>query len=169
MPHIKLPDGAPGISGPLQAYPETAVHLQALVQALLRGPSSLSSAERELLAASVSSGNECVFCMRSHAAAARHLDAVACDAPTPKLRALLAIAEKVRRSGREVLAEDVIKAREAGADDRAIHDTVLIAAAFCMFNRYVDGLDTPVPQDEAVYDRMGLQLAKAGYGAIKPR
>jgi uncharacterized peroxidase-related enzyme len=174
-PHIKLPDGLAGISGPMAAYPETAVHLRGLANALLRGPSSLTPGERETIAAYVSSGNECLFCMRSHAAVARHhlgedapmVDAVLageeCAAVSPKLRALLAIADKVRRDGRQVTAEDVAAARQADADDKAIHDTVLIAAAFCMYNRYVDGLGTLAPDDDAMYAASGAWLAANGY------
>jgi uncharacterized peroxidase-related enzyme len=175
MPHIKLPDGAPGILGPMIAYPETQKHLSALAEALLRGPSSLTSAERELIATYVSSGNECQFCTQSHAAAARvHygeerrvVDQVLANphaAPVPgKLKALLVIADKVRRDGRLVTASDVERARAEGADDKAIHDTVLIAAAFCMFNRYVDGLETWSPSDPAAYEESGLRLANQGY------
>src|SRR4030095_1014770 len=172
MAHIKLPAGAPGITGPMLVYPETAVHLRGLANALLRGPSSLTPGERETIAAYVSAGNECKFCMRSHAAVARHhlggdralvdnvLSGVGGDLVSPKLSALLTIAEKVRRNGREVTDEDVSKAKDLGADDKAIHDTVLIAAAFSMYNRYVDGLGTWTPDDEAMYDMMGAQLAK---------
>jgi uncharacterized peroxidase-related enzyme len=175
MAHINLPEGAPGIVGPMIAYPETQKHLSGLAEALLRGPSSLTSAERELIASYVSSGNECYFCTQSHAAAARvHygdqcrlVDQVLADvrsAPvSAKVRALLAIADKVRRDGRLVQAEDVERARAEGADDQAIHDTVLIAAAFCMFNRYVDGLGTWAPQDPAAYEESGLRLANQGY------
>lgn len=175
MAHIALPDDAPGIVGPMLAYPETQTHLSGLAEALLRGPSSLTSAERELIAAFVSAGNECFFCTQSHAAAARvhygdefHLvDQVLNDlkaAPvSPKLKALLAIADKVRRDGRLVRPDDVERARAEGADDKAIHDTVLIAAAFCMFNRYVDGLGTWAPQDPAAYKESGLRLANQGY------
>lgn len=175
MPHITLPEGLPGIVGPMRAYPETERHLNALAEALLRGPSSLTSAERELIATAVSAGNECHFCTQSHAAAAReHLgdrrrlvDLVLEDrgaAPvSAKLKALLDIADKVRRDGRLVRAEDVERARAAGADDKAIHDTVLIAAAFCMFNRYVDGLGTWAPADPAAYEAMGVRLANQGY------
>jgi uncharacterized peroxidase-related enzyme len=175
MAHIKLPDGVAGIVGPMIAYPETQVHLSGLAEALLRGPSSLSSAERELIAAYVSSTNSCHFCTQSHAAAARvHygndrrlVDLVLADPGTAplsaKIRALLVIADKVRRGGRLVQAEDVDRARAAGADDKAIHDTVLIAAAFCMFNRYVDGLDTWAPEDPAAYEESGVRLAKEGY------
>ncbi len=175
MAHIKLPDGVPGIIGPMIAYPETQRHLSGLAEALLRGPSSLTPAERELIASYVSSGNECYFCTQSHAAAARvHfgdecklVDQVLADplaAPvTPKLRALLAIADKVRRDGRLVRTADVDRARAEGADDKAIHDTVLIAAAFCMFNRYVDGLGTWAPLDPAAYVDSGRRLAVQGY------
>jgi uncharacterized peroxidase-related enzyme len=175
MAHISLPDGAPGIIGPMIAYPETQTHLSGLAEALLRGPSSLTSAERELIAAYVSSGNECYFCTQSHAAASRAhykeecgvVDQVLSDlhaAPvSPKLKALLAIADKVRRDGRLVQAADVELARSLGADDKAIHDTVLIAAAFCMFNRYVDGLGTWAPRGAAAYEDSGVRLANEGY------
>jgi uncharacterized peroxidase-related enzyme len=175
MAHITLPQGLPGILGPMAAYPQTEKHLNGLAEALLRGPSSLTPAEREVIAASVSAGNECSFCTASHAAAARHLlgpeagvvDQVIADprrAPVgAKLGALLAIAGKVRQGGRRVTEEDVARARKEGADDKAIHDTVLIAAAFCMFNRYVDGLATWAPDDPALYDQIGAALAQKGY------
>jgi uncharacterized peroxidase-related enzyme len=151
------------------------VHLSGLAEALLRGPSSLTSGERETIAAFVSAGNECRFCRESHAAAARaHLgeqknlvDQVISDAEgspsTPKMKALLAIADKVRRDGRLVQPSDIERARDEGADDKAIHDTVLIAAAFCMFNRYVDGLGTWAPEDPAAYVESGVRLAEQGY------
>jgi uncharacterized peroxidase-related enzyme len=173
--HITLPEGAPGIIGPMAAYPETEKHLNGLAEALLRAPSSLTSGERETIAAYVSAGNECRFCCQSHAAAARaHLgeqrslvDQVLADglaAPvSPKMKALLAIADKVRRDGRLVQSADVERARAEGADDRAIHDTVLIAAAFCMFNRYVDGLGTWSPENPADYVESGVRLAEDGY------
>lgn len=175
MPHIKLPDGVAGIRGPMMAYPVPAQHLLGLAQTVLRGPSSLTPAEREMIATYVSSGNECCFCMNSHAAAARHLlgdqrglvDEIIADASSAgiseKLRRLLAIAAKVRRDGRLVTADDVALAREAGADDQAIHDTVLIAAMFCMYNRYVDGLATWAPQEAAAYEETGARLASQGY------
>jgi uncharacterized peroxidase-related enzyme len=175
MAHIRLPENAPGIIGPMIAYPETRQHLSGLAEALLRGPSSLSPAERELIAAYVSSGNECLFCTQSHAAASRAhygdarllVDQVLADADvapiSAKLRALLAIADKVRRDGRLVAAADVERARAEGADDKAIHDTVLIAAAFCMFNRYVEGLGTWAPKDPAAYVDSGVRLAEQGY------
>jgi uncharacterized peroxidase-related enzyme len=177
MPHINLPEGVPGIRSAFQFRPETAGPLLALAEVLLRGPSSLTSGERELIAMVVSSLNDCQFCYASHRAAAAHhldgdyelVDAVRRDGATApisaKLKALLAIAAKVRESGRQVTPEDVAAARAEGATDVEIHDTVLIAAAFCMFNRYVDGLATWTPTGHDVYDAMGQRMASQGYVA----
>lgn len=179
MPHIQLPEGLPGITGGFAFRPETAKPLRELAETLLRGPNSLTSAEREMIAAFVSSLNECHFCQASHSAAAAHhldgaytlVDAVKTDyerAPvSEKLKALLAIAAKVRRSGKDVTSADIERARAAGASDVEIHDAVLIAAAFCMYNRYVDGLATLTPTDPAAYDVMGERMAREGY--VRPR
>jgi uncharacterized peroxidase-related enzyme len=149
--------------------------MRELAEVLLRGSNTLTSAEREMIATFVSDRNDCHFCQASHRAAAAHhmggrydvVDAVKRDfnaAPvSPKLKALLAIAGKVQDSGRQVTAADVERARAAGATDLEIHDTVLIAAAFCMFNRYVDGLATFTPHDENAYDQMGQRMANEGY------
>lgn len=175
MPHIELPEGVPGIVSLLTQYPDSAKHLSGLAQAVLRGPSSLTEAERELIATFVSSGNECEFCANSHAAAARSLLGNECKLVddilengatagiSDRLRSLLNIAGKVRRDGRLVTPDDVSSARTAGADDKAIHDTVLIAAMFCMYNRYVDGLATIAPKDQSSYREMGERLAAHGY------
>jgi uncharacterized peroxidase-related enzyme len=175
MPHIQLPE-MPGILSLLTHFPEAGAKLGALTETLLRGPSPLSPAEREIIAAFVSQRNECRFCTSAHSAAARHLAAtdrvhlveqVCTDldsAPvSEKLRALLRIAGKVAEGGRSVMPDDVARAREHGAGDREIHDTVLVAAAFCMFNRYVDGLATWTPDDERLYDVIGARLASDGY------
>lgn len=179
MPHIALPPSLPGILSLFAYRPEAAGPLNALAETLLRGPSSLSRGERELIAAFVSRQNECVFCNASHAAFARAqlpngADVVhaVCDdyrsAPIgEKLRALLAIAAQVQKSGRAVTVEAVQAARAEGASDQEIHDTVLIAAAFCMFNRYVDGLGTALPPDPAAYDVMAERIVSEGYTAPK--
>lgn len=174
MPHIALPDGIPGIVSGFAFRPETAKPMRELAHVLLHGPSSLTPGERELIATYVSSQNDCYFCQASHGAvAACHLGSdetvkqVATDflnAPvTPKLKALLAIAGKVQRGGKYVTPEDIAHARGLGATDIEIHDTVLIAAAFCMYNRYVDGLGTWQPRNDAMYTEMGKQLAENGY------
>ncbi len=176
MPHIKLPEH-PGIIGPMAAYPDSRKPLNDLANVVMVGPSSLTKGERELIATFVSSRNECQFCMNSHAAAARRLlgtqselvDSVIQDLETApvsaKMRALLNIADKVRRDGRLATVADIQRARDAGADDQAIHDTVLITGMFGMFNRYVDGLATVVPADPAVYEEIGERIATKGYGS----
>jgi uncharacterized peroxidase-related enzyme len=175
MPHIALPEGLPGIRAAFVYRPETGRPLSQLAEVLLRGPSTLSSAEREMIATFVSNRNDCLFCQSTHRAAAAHhldghyelVDAVRHDytsAPiSEKLKALLAIADKTRQSGKSVTDADIARARAAGATDLEIHDTVLIAAAFCMYNRYVDGLATFTPQDPTAYDQMGRHLAQEGY------
>ena len=175
MPHIQLPEGLPGITSGFAFRPETAAPMRALAEVLLRGPSTLSSGEREMIATFVSTQNDCYFCQTSHRAAAAHhldgnyelVDAVRHDyqsAPvSAKLKALLAIAGKVRKGGKNVTSEDVAQARAEGATDLEIHDTVLIAAAFCMYNRYVDGLATFAPTDPQLYDEMGARMAHEGY------
>ncbi len=175
MPHIALPDGMPGITAGFAFRPETATPMRELAEVLLRGPNTLTSGEREMIATFVSARNDCAFCRDSHRAAAAHhlggnydlVDAVANDYRTapisPKLKALLTIAAKVRQSGTAVTAEDVARARTEGATDVEIHDTVLIAAAFSMFNRYVDGLATLTPSDPHAYHAMGQRMAHEGY------
>jgi uncharacterized peroxidase-related enzyme len=175
MAHIKLPEGLPGISGGFAFRPETAKPMRELAHILLHGPSTLTPGERELIATYVSSRNDCYFCQTSHgAAAAAHfakdwglVEQVKRDYAqaevSEKLKALLAIAGKVQQGGKQVNSEDVARARELGATDAEIHDTVLIAAAFCMYNRYVDGLATWQPEDPAMYASMGEHLATHGY------
>jgi uncharacterized peroxidase-related enzyme len=174
MPHITLPDGLPGIRGPMAFRPETAKPLNELVNVLLRGPHTLSPGERELIATYVSAQNDCRYCQTIHGAVAAHhlqdealVAAVKVDPqPTPisdKLKALLVIAGRTARSGRDVTVEDVERARQAGATDLEIHDTVLIAAVFCMCNRYVDGLATWAPDDPGFYRRRAALVAEHGY------
>jgi uncharacterized peroxidase-related enzyme len=180
MAHINVPDGVPGIRSLVMYRPDTGKHLYDLAHVLLREPSPLTPAEREMIAAYVSSRNNCIFCMSSHAAAARELyrddrHVVDCvignldEAPvSDKMKALLNIAGKVQRNGKEVATDDILKAQQYGAEDRDIHDTVLIAAAFSMFNRYVDGLATLTPTDPKVYEEMGRRMTTIGYVLPQP-
>ena len=180
MAHISLTQDVPGILGPMLFRPETAKPLNELAEVLLRGPNSLSRADRELIATYVSSQNDCFFCQTIHGAvAAHHLQgnealvlATKCnpqEAPiSSKLKALLAVAAKVQKGGKQVTSDDIEAARQQGAADTEIHDTVLIAAAFCMYNRYVDGLATWAPQDPELYRQQAAQLATDGYvGSIE--
>jgi uncharacterized peroxidase-related enzyme len=175
MPHIALNSAEPGIRGLLRYRPETARPLSELTEVLLRGPGTLARGERELIAAYVSALNDCRYCSSSHSASAaaqlpggmalvEQVRADPASAPvSAKLKALLMIASAVAQSGRAVSAEHVAGARAAGATDMEIHDTVLIAAAFCMFNRYVDGLATIAPEDPAVYAAGAQRLVTQGY------
>jgi len=174
MAYIDVPDGLPGIRALLAFRPETAVPLNALADALLHAPNSLPAGDREMIAAYVSGLSDCTFCLQSHAAvAAYHVQnealvaSVVRDperAPIPeKLKALLALAARVQRGGRAVQEDDVARARQAGATDVEIHDAVLIAAAFCMFNRYVDGLEAWTPTDAEGYRQRARHVAEHGY------
>ena len=176
MPHVNLPHEFPGIRSLFMFRPETAGPLNALVQTLLHDPHpTLSAGDRELIATYVSGLNNCKYCTTIHGAIAKHqlgddgelVKQVRNDpesAPiSAKLKALLKIAAKVQSGGKNVSDADVAFARAEGATDIEIHDTVLIAAAFYMFNRYVDGLDTWQPDDDELYDKMGEQRAREGY------
>ncbi len=178
MAHIEVPPGVPGIRSLFVNHPATAKPMCELTEVLLRGPSPLSPAERELIATRVSRGNECVFCTTAHAATAAHLlkgdrklvadvsEHYETAAVSPKLKALLAVADKVRKDARTVSTRDIDAARKEGATDADIHDTVLIAAMFCMFNRYVDGLAAWTPEESAPYEEIGSRLARDGYLTI---
>jgi uncharacterized peroxidase-related enzyme len=165
--------------------PEVVVPLNGLVDVLLRSSDGISPGERELIATYVSSLNDCFYCQTTHGAvAAAHMDGnedlvqqVKRDYKTApiseKLKALLTIATLVQKGGKSVKAATVNRARKKGATDLEIHDTVLIAAAFCMFNRYVDGLDTWAHRDSELYRARGALVARMGYtkanlGLAKP-
>jgi uncharacterized peroxidase-related enzyme len=177
MPHITLSEGLPGIRGLFAFRPETAKPLCDLANVLLHEPGTLTPGERELIATYVSSQNDCSYCQTAHGAiAAHHLgnEQVVVEVKrdfaragiSEKLKALLAIADKLQRGGRNVEPEDVERARQLGATDHEIHDTVLIAAAFCMYNRYVDGLATWAPADPAAFRERAAKVARDGYRSI---
>ena len=175
MAHFSsLPDDAV-LTDVFRAYPETSRPLLDYHEVVMRGPSPFTAGERELIAAYVSGLNECTFCCASHSAfAAAQLDGGmhlvdqvrgnADAAPiSAKLRALLRIAAAVREDGRKVTPQLVDAARDQGATDMEIHDTVLIAAAFCMFNRYVDGLGTLAPADPQAFVANAQRIVEFGY------
>jgi uncharacterized peroxidase-related enzyme len=179
MAFINLENDLPGIRGPMQYSPETGKALNELAEILLHDENNtLSRAEREMIGAYVSSENHCFYCQNVHGALAQHyfncdmqfIDDIKKDyastSISPKLKALLAIAASVQKGGKYVTTEQIEHAKNAGASDKEIHDTVLIAAAFCMFNRYVDGLNTWAPQDRQVYVDRAPMRAKEGYANI---
>ena len=184
MPHIQMPVAPelgrefPGIVGPMTYRPETAAPINELVNILLRGESTLTPGERELIATHVSWRNDCFFCQTIHGAVAaaqlNHDETLVQKVKTdwinadisPKLKALLNIAGKVQQDGKLVREEDVAAARRGGATDREIHDTVLIAAVFCMCNRYVDGLATWAPTEMNIYRARAAEIVEHGYVAV---
>lgn len=179
MAHINLPDGLPGIRGPMVYRPETARPLNDLAEILLHDDNNtLTRGEREMIGAYVSAQNDCFFCQNVHGAMAQHY--MQCDMATidhikrdfvsapvsEKLKALLTIAGSVQKGGKFVTADQIANAKLLGATDKEIHDTVLIAAAFCMFNRYVDGLNTWAPSDRQLYIDRAKWRADEGYANI---
>jgi uncharacterized peroxidase-related enzyme len=182
MPHIPIAPESPGIFGLFQFRPETAVPLLEFCEVLLRADNSLSRGERELIAGYVSQGNSSEFCTDGHYTIASFqmddgpevvhaVQAMPDEAPiSAKMKALLRIAEKVRAGDQKVLRselrDDVAAARAAGATDIEVHDAVLIAAAFSMFNRYVDGLDAVIPEDPNYHDVVAKKVIAQGYSRM---
>ena len=174
MPHIPLDPALPGITGLLNYRQDTALPIRQLTQLLLRGDSTLTHGERELIATVVSQGNQCKFCTAAHSAAA---DAIFGEKETAekvrndpknapvseKMKYLLEIARRVQADARTVSPELVAHAKAAGATDMELHDTVLIASLFCLYNKYVDGLASVTPTDPAFYERLALILKSSGY------
>lgn len=174
MPFITLDDHLPGITGLLEYSQASAQPIRDLTQLLLRGPSTLSLFERELIATVVSHGNDCTFCTTAHTAAADLLSGESATAQkakenidtapiNDKMKALLHIAVKTRAGGKSVTENAINAAKQAGATDIEIHDTVLIAALFCLYNRYVDGLGTALPSDPNYYNVLADRLVNHGY------
>jgi uncharacterized peroxidase-related enzyme len=174
MPYISVEEHLPGITGLLEYRKDSAQPIRDLTQFLLRGPSSLTEGERELIATIVSHNNQCRFCTSAHTAAVDLLLGE-CDtaqkvkenietAPvSEKMKALLTIAKQVQQSGKNVTTQSVERAKNAGATDIEIHDTVLIAALFCLYNRYVDGLSTIAPTNPDFYKGLADRIVNHGY------
>lgn len=177
MPYIDLPAHLPGITGLLEYSQHTAGPIRELTQILLRGESTLTQGERELIATVVSYNNECVFCTTAHTAAADLLlgESETCEmvktdidsAPvSDKMKSLLKIAKLVQISGKAVTPGAITSAKENGASDEEIHDTVLIAGLFCLYNRYVDGLASVTPANPEFYQYLGERIVNHGYNRL---
>ena len=174
MPYIPLEEHLPGITGLLEYRKDSGQPIRELTQILMRGPSSLSEGERELIASVVSNGNQCRFCTAAHSAAADLLigdhetsekvkQNIETAPVSEKMKALLEIASLTRESGKSVTKPAINKAKDAGATDLEIHDTILIAALFCLYNRYVDGMATALPSQDSYYDVLAERLVNHGY------
>ncbi|HEY6977634.1 MAG TPA: peroxidase-related enzyme [Chitinophagaceae bacterium] len=176
MVYIDLQNELPGIRGLMAYRPETAKPLNELTEILLRDDkNTLTRGERELIGAYISYLNDCLFCQHVHSALAgyymqcdiQQVEAIKKDFASAelsdKMKALLSIAASVQKSGKHVTPDQIEHAKNVGATDKEIHDAVLIAAAFCMFNRYVDGLGTWAPQDIQFYVNRAPIRAAEGY------
>jgi uncharacterized peroxidase-related enzyme len=177
MPHIQVEEHLPGITGLLEYRQDTAAPIRALTQLLLRGSSTLSEGERELIASLVSSRNQCTFCTKAHSAAADLLleETETCEkvkqdiysAPvSDKMKALLNIASLAQINGLRVTSDAVEQAKKTGATHQEIHDTVLLTGLFCLYNKYVDGLATITPSDPAFYHHLGERITTVGYNRL---
>ncbi len=178
MPHIDFKNDLPGIRSAMAYRPETAKPMNELAEILMRSEDGLSRIERELIGAYVSYLNDCFYCHQSHGEIACYylggdselVNQVKKDYTTAnisdKLKSLLSIAGSVQKGGRYVTPQQIEDAKNLGATDLEIHDAVLIAAAFCMFNRYVDGLATVTPTDMSSYPLRAKQVAENGYGSF---
>jgi len=179
MAHIDVASNFPGIMGLMKYRPDTGKLLLEFSETLMRGDSPLSLEERELIGAYVSHRNKCDFCTNIHGAVAKQMlknnsdvvDTIYQNLESAeiadKLKGLLKIAAKVQLDGKQVSEDDIQQAKNLGATDREIHDTVLIAAAFCMFNRYVDGLAATTPKESGVYEQMACKIVESGYAGSK--
>ncbi len=177
MPYIPLEEHLPGITGLLEYRKDSAAPIRELTQFLLRGPSTLTERDRELIATIVSYRNECRFCTAAHTAAADLLTGekntsqkvkqdISTAPVSEKMKALLLIAAQVQESGKSVKEESIARAKENGATDIEIHDTVLIAALFCLYNRYVDGLATALPEKPEYFDSLADRIVHHGYNRL---
>jgi uncharacterized peroxidase-related enzyme len=172
----------PGIVAAMHLSPGVAVHLRGLADELLVNDfpgATLSRAERELVATAVSAKNDCFYCMDSHGAFASALlrrantqgiedlvDGIKSGGSqnvSPKLAALLDIARSVAKNARDVKADQIARAIAAGANDADTQLTVLIASAFCMYNRMVDGLRAQTPPSAEAYRARAEEIAEHGY------
>jgi uncharacterized peroxidase-related enzyme len=176
-----LPD-VPGIGAAIRLTPGLGIHLRGLADELLVHDfpgATITRVEREMIATAVSAANDCFFCMDSHAAHATALleangsadlspllDEIktgSSEGLDPKMRALLHIARTVRREPRDLTTTDVAAARDAGAADADVQLAVLIAAAFSMYNRMVDGFRAKTAPSADAYRARASEIAEHGY------
>jgi uncharacterized peroxidase-related enzyme len=178
-----LPE-VPGIGVAMRLTPGLGIHLRALADEVLVNDfpgATLVRAEREMLATAVSAANDCFFCMDSHGAFATALlertddterlpliDTIkvgSSDGFDDKMRALLHVARTVRRNPLELTTADVGAARAAGATDGDVQLAVLIASAFSMYNRLVDGFRAMTAPSTKAYAARAAEIAENGYSA----
>jgi uncharacterized peroxidase-related enzyme len=176
MTHLpSLPEDAK-LLDVFRAYPDTARPLIDYHQALMRGESPLSEAQRELIAAYVSGVNACDYCHGIHQTTAQAfgvgedlLTALLADLETANIdepmRTLLRYVVKLTTDPAKVTPTDAQHVLAAGWDERALHDAVSVCALFNFMNRFVNGLGITAAPDYA--DLSGNRLAEGGYAGLK--
>lgn len=158
-----------------KAFPETSKPLLAYHEVLLRGPSPLSVAERELIAGYVSGLNECQYCHGVHEATARAfgipadlmahlLDDVERAPVSEKLKPLLRYVRKLTESPARITQADAEAVFAAGWTDQALHDAVSVCALFNFMNRLVEGLG--IRAAENYFDAGSKRLHDIGYAGL---
>jgi uncharacterized peroxidase-related enzyme len=173
MPFFDYLTDEAGVTDIARAEPEKFIHLGAFTQAVLRGPSPLSEAERELIAAYVSGVNDCQYCHGVHSATAANfgvdpalfenlLADLECATVDDRLRALLAYARKLTQTPSRMTDADAQSVFDAGCTPEELRDTVTICALFNFYNRLIEGHGIKGTAD--LFTRNGARLAKEGYG-----
>ena len=171
----------------MRLTPALGVHLRGLADAVLVNDfpgATLQRHQREMLATAVSAANDCFFCMDSHGAfagallereEATDLEPVidllktgSSDGLDDKMRALLHIARTVQHAPLRLTEAEVAIAIDAGATDADVQLAVLIASAFSMYNRLVDGFRAKTPPTAEAYQARAAEIAEHGYSAPSP-
>ena len=170
-----LPDDAV-LLDVFRAYPQTARPLLAYHQALLRGPSPLSVAERELIAAYVSGLNACRYCHGVHTATAQAfgipegtlaalLDDVGTAPVAEPIKPLLRYAGKLTLTPARMTPADAQAVLAAGWPEQALYDAVAVCGLFNLMNRLVEGLGITAGED--YFCTAAGRLSDGGYAALK--
>jgi uncharacterized peroxidase-related enzyme len=168
-----LPENArPGLI--LKPHPESGALVMRLTEVLLRGPSTMTPAQRELIAAYTSAVNACEFCYGAHAATAealgvderwltRLIDDVDTAPVDDKLKPILRYVRRLTRHPSSVRQQDVDAIFAAGWDEDAFYHVVAICGLFNFYNRLIDGYGVKSTPDYR--KRVGERLAEHGYGS----
>lgn len=160
-----------------RAFPSTSKPLLEFHEALLRGESSLTVAERELIAAYVSGLNVCSYCHGVHTATAEAfgvdenlLESLLHDvdsAPVDeKMKPVLRYAQKLTLTPSRMTPADADAIYAVGWDEQALHDAVAVCGLFNLMNRLVEGLG--IEAAAGYHQESGRRLKEIGYAGLIP-
>jgi len=165
-------EGEPGLDKVFRRFPHTVRPLLEYHDRLLRDPSPLTVAERELIAAYVSGLNACTYCHGAHTVAARAFgvdaevfDGLMADLESSgvddKLKPILAYVGKLTKAPAMMTEKDAQRVYDAGWDEQALFDAVSVCGLFNFMNRLVEGLG--IEFDAAYAGESSRRLAEHGY------